>query len=67
MIGVTTDGQLVALWSTWRNITRRKEAIQALEFQARHDPLTGLPNRKWLAERLGALLEGRARPASGSR
>ncbi len=57
MIGVTTDGQLVALWSTWRNITRRKEAVQALEFQARHDPLTGLPNRKWLAERLGAALE----------
>jgi PAS domain-containing protein len=24
MIGVTTDGQLVALWSTWRNITRRR-------------------------------------------
>jgi len=57
MIGVTTDGHLVALWSTWRNITRRKEAVQALEFQARHDPLTGLPNRKWLAERLGAALE----------
>jgi diguanylate cyclase (GGDEF)-like protein len=57
MIGVTADGHLVALWSTWRNITRRKEAVQALEFQARHDPLTGLPNRKWLAERLGAALE----------
>jgi diguanylate cyclase (GGDEF)-like protein len=57
MIGVTTDGHLVALWSTWRNITRRKEAVRALEHQARHDPLTGLPNRKWLAERLGAALE----------
>jgi len=57
MIGVTRDGSLVALWSTWRNITRRKEAVQALEHQARHDPLTGLPNRKWLAERLGAALE----------
>ncbi len=57
MIAVTTDGQLVALWSIWRNITGRKEAVQALEYQARHDPLTGLPNRKWLAERLGATLE----------
>jgi diguanylate cyclase (GGDEF)-like protein/PAS domain S-box-containing protein len=53
MIAVANDGELVALWSTWRNITRRKEAVRALEFQARHDPLTGLPNRKWLAERLG--------------
>jgi diguanylate cyclase (GGDEF)-like protein len=61
MIGVTTDGKLAALWSTWRNITRRKEAVQALEREARHDPLTGLPNRKWLAERLGAALEASRR------
>ena len=57
MIAVATDGHLVALWSTWRNITRRKEAVRALEFQARHDPLTGLPNRKWLAERLDTSAE----------
>ncbi len=57
MIAVATDGHLVTLWSTWRNITRRKEAVRALEFQARHDPLTGLPNRKWLAERLGTAAE----------
>jgi diguanylate cyclase (GGDEF)-like protein/PAS domain S-box-containing protein len=57
MIGVESDGHLVALWSTWRDITRRKATQSALEHQARHDPLTGLPNRKWLGERLGALLE----------
>jgi diguanylate cyclase (GGDEF)-like protein len=57
MIGVTAGGKLAALWSSWRNITQRKEAVRALEHQARHDPLTGLPNRKWLAERLGAALE----------
>ena len=65
MIGVTVDGQLGALWSTWRNITRRKEAVQALEFQARHDSLTGLPNRKWLAERLGTALEVARRTGEG--
>jgi len=57
MVGVASEGRLAGLWSTWRNVTRRREAVSALEFQARHDPLTGLPNRKWLAERLGALLE----------
>jgi diguanylate cyclase (GGDEF)-like protein len=57
MVGVATEGRLVGLWSTWRNVTRRREAVSALEFQARHDPLTGLPNRKWLAERLGTLIE----------
>jgi diguanylate cyclase (GGDEF)-like protein len=57
MIGVVNDAHLVALWSTWRDITRRRAALDALEHQARHDPLTGLPNRKWLGERLALLLE----------
>jgi diguanylate cyclase (GGDEF)-like protein/PAS domain S-box-containing protein len=57
MVGVATGGRLVALWSTWRDITPRKEAVRALEHQARHDPLTGLPNRKWLAEHLGVVAE----------
>jgi diguanylate cyclase (GGDEF)-like protein len=62
MIGVVADASLVALWSTWRDITRRRATLTALEYQARHDPLTGLPNRKWLGERLGMLLdEARAR------
>ena len=52
--GVIRDGTLVGLWSTWRDVTARKEAVQRLEHQARHDPLTGLPNRKWLAETLNA-------------
>ena len=60
MIGVVDEGRLVALWSTWRDVTRRRSALAALEHQARHDPLTGLPNRKWLAERLATLL-GHAR------
>jgi diguanylate cyclase (GGDEF)-like protein/PAS domain S-box-containing protein len=65
MIAVVTDGHLAALWSTWRNITRRKEAVSALEFQARHDPLTGLPNRKWLAERLADAAEEARRAGDG--
>lgn len=51
-VGIVRDGDLTGLWSTWRDITVRKRALIDLEFQARHDPLTGLPNRKWLAERL---------------
>lgn len=62
MIGVVDDAKLVALWSTWRDVTRRHAALAALEHQARHDPLTGLPNRKWLGERLASLLaQARAR------
>jgi len=52
IVGVIKDGALVRLWSAWRDITGRKGALARLEHQARHDPLTGLPNRKWLAEQL---------------
>ncbi|MET0917044.1 MAG: EAL domain-containing protein, partial [Burkholderiales bacterium] len=53
-VGVIKDGALNGLWSTWRDITGRKGALAKLEYQARHDPLTGLPNRKWIAEQLCA-------------
>ena len=68
MIGVTADGHLVALWSTWRNITRRKEAIQALEFQARHDPLDRTAQPQMGSPSGSArCIEDVARPAAGSR
>ena len=53
-VGVVKDGTLTGLWSTWRDITARKGVLAKLQHQARHDPLTGLPNRKWLAEFLSA-------------
>jgi diguanylate cyclase (GGDEF)-like protein len=56
MVGAVRDGHIHSLWSTWRDISQRRSAVQALEHQARHDPLTGLPNRKWVAERLQTLL-----------
>ena len=40
-----------------RDLTERNRARQALETQALHDPLTGLPNRTLLAERLVAAAE----------
>ncbi|MET0789946.1 MAG: EAL domain-containing protein [Polyangiaceae bacterium] len=55
-VGVIKDGALTGLWSTWRDITGRKGALAKLEYQARHDPLTGLPNRVWLTEQLSACI-----------
>ena len=44
---------------------REQERSQAeLAFQARHDPLTGLPNRTVLADRLGRLLPAADTPVS---
>jgi GGDEF domain-containing protein len=46
---------LTGLWSTWRDITGTQGcAVAKLEYQARHDLLTGLPNRKVVAEQLSA-------------
>ena len=55
-VGVIRDGLLVGMWSTWRDITGRKAALDRYAYLARHDSLTGLPNRTWLSERIGECL-----------
>ena len=43
-------------WSVvvnFRDITERKHAEETIRFMAYHDPLTGLPNRELLQDRLG--------------
>jgi len=64
-VGVVNDAALTGLWSTWRDITARKLALGDAEYHARHDPLTGLPNRKWLGEQLAMRI--REAEASGER
>jgi diguanylate cyclase (GGDEF)-like protein len=61
MVGVFRNGRVAGLWTSFRDVTQRKESIAALEYQANHDSLTGLPNRKWLGERLTVLLSDVAR------
>ncbi|MGO9343564.1 MAG: putative bifunctional diguanylate cyclase/phosphodiesterase, partial [Acidimicrobiales bacterium] len=49
-----------------RDITERKEAEEKLEHQALHDPLTGLPNRALLGDRIQqAILRGKRNDAPG--
>jgi diguanylate cyclase (GGDEF)-like protein/PAS domain S-box-containing protein len=41
-----------------RDISKRKSAERQLDFQAHHDPLTGLPNRTLFLQRLNELIGG---------
>ena len=51
-IGRYLDDEPVRVWS-FRDVTARLEAEEQIEFQAYHDALTHLPNRRLFVERLG--------------
>ncbi|WJW76270.1 EAL domain-containing protein [Thiohalobacter sp. IOR34] len=56
-IGMVEGQKLVRIWSTLRDIRERREHMAKLEYQATHDALTGLPNRKWLVGRIDERLQ----------
>ncbi|HEX8616984.1 MAG TPA: diguanylate cyclase, partial [Thermoanaerobaculia bacterium] len=49
-------GKIVGVIGLIRNITQRKEAEQQIEYQAYHDALTGLANRRLFQEHLSLAL-----------
>jgi diguanylate cyclase (GGDEF)-like protein/PAS domain S-box-containing protein len=56
------DGQVASFITHVLDISMRKHAERQLDYQAHHDPLTGLPNRTLFVERLTDALE---HPAPG--
>lgn len=56
------DGKPVRFLDTVLDVTERKNAEQVLEWQARHDALTGLPNRYMITEVLQGCLDRACRP-----
>ncbi len=50
------EGRIVEYQSVGRDVTERRELEDRLEYQALHDSLTGLPNRRLFVDRLGQAL-----------
>ena len=50
------SGELLGLVTSFEDVTERRAAEERLRHQALHDPLTDLPNRAHLLERLGAAM-----------
>ncbi|HEY2237976.1 MAG TPA: EAL domain-containing protein [Streptosporangiaceae bacterium] len=57
------DGRIIGTYGISRDVTPRIRAERALAHQALHDPLTGLPNRIALMDRLAQALLGVERPS----
>jgi diguanylate cyclase (GGDEF)-like protein len=55
------DGKVVQSLTIARDITNEVQAEAQLQHAAMHDPLTGLPNRRLVADRLRTALHGTAR------
>ncbi len=55
------QGRIASFVSTGKDISDRMEAQEKLRYMAHHDPLTGLPNRTLLRDRLQHSLAGSGR------
>ena len=60
-VELDATGQPVRLIGTTQDITEQKDAEDALQHQALHHPLTGLPNQLLLLDRIGRALNRLAR------
>ncbi len=49
-------GKIIGATTVARDVTQRKEVEQLIQHQAKHDGLTGLPNRTYIEERLADIL-----------
>jgi diguanylate cyclase (GGDEF)-like protein/PAS domain S-box-containing protein len=60
--GTVENGHLQRVWCIQRDVTERRRHVAELEYQATHDPLTGLHNRKWLTAAVDACIAEQPAP-----
>lgn len=51
------DDRITGMVVTFHDVTEARRLVREMEFQAHHDPLTELPNRRELEQRLDRLLD----------
>ncbi|OCX74379.1 putative bifunctional diguanylate cyclase/phosphodiesterase, partial [Acidithiobacillus thiooxidans] len=56
------DGQVLGAVLVFHDVTERRRLTEHLAYQAHHDDLTGLPNRKWFLEQLRRATEAQPLP-----
>jgi diguanylate cyclase (GGDEF)-like protein/PAS domain S-box-containing protein len=61
LVAATQSGERRLFVLSFRDTTEQRAQMDALEYRALHDPLTGLPNRTLFADRLGQALQMAAR------
>lgn len=60
-----SDGAVIGAILVFQDVTKMRHAQRELRFQAEHDPLTGVPNRKQLESRLLEAIEDSAKNDRG--
>ncbi len=60
----STDGRVEGFVASARDISERKQLEESLRHSAHHDPLTGLPNRRFLEQRLSDALVKRIKTST---
>ncbi|HZG16109.1 MAG TPA: EAL domain-containing protein [Candidatus Bathyarchaeia archaeon] len=63
-IPIVVNGEIEGVYAILRDITERKRTEEIINFQAFHDELTGLPNRRLLEQQLEQMLKGRKKDQS---
>lgn len=61
----TTEKGAIELLAVGKNIARQRSAEASLRHLATHDPLTGLPNRSLLSDRIGRVMAQAKRSGKG--
>ncbi|MGD8378911.1 MAG: EAL domain-containing protein [Gammaproteobacteria bacterium] len=58
---IRVNGEQIGVFGIYKDITERRRIAGALAYQASHDPLTDLLNRRGFDQRARTLVEGRSR------